>query len=62
MYIAVIAHLGKDYVTEYEGPQQVKSIEERCECCGDGDSVLGPYKTKEEANEAISSYYSWISL
>ena len=55
MYIVVCNHHGKDYITEYKGPQQIKSIEERCECCGDGDFVLGPYETKEEAGRILKA-------
>lgn len=53
MYIVVLNHNGKNYITEYKDQQQILNIEKRCECCGDGDSVLGPYETKEEARDIL---------
>lgn len=52
-YAAVEGHLGKNYVAEVNGKEDIELIEEICETCFDGDFVLGVFDTKEEAEKHL---------
>ncbi len=57
MYIAVINHLGGDYVTSYWDDNYMDDIEETRRIRLDSDTVIGVFDTEEEAWQAISEYH-----
>lgn len=52
-YAAVEGHLGKNYLSEVNGDEDIELIEEVCEICLDYDHVIGVFDTKEEAEKHL---------
>lgn len=52
-YAAVEGHLGKSYVSEVNGDEDIELIEEVCETCFDCDHVIEVFDTYEEAENHL---------
>ncbi|WP_295731691.1 hypothetical protein [uncultured Limosilactobacillus sp.] len=55
-YYLVRGHLGEDYFEKVtDDPNQVDSIQETCNQCGDNDCIEGDFSTYEEGLKLIKA-------